>query len=96
MEELRGDMLGKFTCYKSNGSNAIDYAIVSGDLIKQVTYFSVLSSSVYSCHCPISFALETNSFQIDKECNNFLLQKPSDFIWNNEKKNLYKSFLNGK
>ena len=55
----RGDMLGKFTCYKSNGSSVIDYAIVSSDLMKQVTYFSVLPLSVYSCHCPISFALKT-------------------------------------
>ena len=49
----RGDMLGKFTCYKSNGSSVIDYAIVSSDLMKQVTYFFVLPLSVYSCHCPI-------------------------------------------
>ena len=90
----RGDMLRKFTCYKSNGSSVIDYAIVSSPLMKQVTYFSVLPLSVYSCHCPISFALKTKAFQIDKECNNFLLQKPSHFIWTNEKKNLYKSILN--
>ena len=90
----RGDVLGKFTCYKSNGSSVIDYATVSSDLMKQVTYFSGLPLSVYSCHCPISFALKTKAFQIDKECNNFLLQKPSHFIWNNEKKNLYKSILN--
>ena len=65
---IRGDSLGKFTCYKSNGSSVIDYAI--------------------------SFALKTTAFQTDKECDNFLLQKPSHFIWNNEKKNLYKSILN--
>ena len=88
----RGDMLGKFTCYKSNGSGVIDYAIVSSDLMKQTTYFSVLPLSVYSRQC--SFALKTKAFQIDEECNNFLLQKPSHFIWNNEKKNLYKSILN--
>ena len=62
--------------------------------MKQVTYFSVLPLSVYSYHCPISFALKTKAFQIDKECNNLLLQKPSHFIWNNEKKNLHKSILN--
>ena len=90
----RGDMFGKFTCYKSNGSSVIDYAIVSSDFMKQVTYFSVLPLSVYSCHCPTSFAFKTKAFQIDKGCNNFLLQKPSHFIWNNEKKNLYKSILN--
>ena len=90
----RGDMLGKFTCYKSNGSSVTDYATVSSDLMKQMTNFSVLPLSVYSCHCPISFALKTKVFQIDKECNNFLLQKPSHFIWNNEKKNLYKLILN--
>ena len=90
----RADMLGKFTCYKSNGSSVIDYAIVSSDLMKQATYFSVLPLSVYACHCPISSALKTKAFQIDKECNNFLLQKPSHFIWSNEKKNLYKSTLN--
>ena len=39
----------------------------------------------------MSFALKTKAFQIDKEYNNFL---PSHFIWNNEKKNLYKSILN--
>ena len=64
--------------------------------MKQVTYFSVLPFSVYSCHCPISFALETKAFQTDMQCNNFLLQKPSHFIWNNEKKNLYQSVLNEK
>ena len=89
----RGDMLGKFTCYKPNVSSVIDYAIVSSDLMKQVTYFSVLPLSVYSCHCPISFAFKTKSFQIDKECNNFLLQKISHFIWNNEKKNFIQIYF---
>ena len=56
--------------------------------MKKVTYFSVLPLSVYSCQCLILFALKTKAFQIDKECNNFLLQKPSRFIWNNEKKNI--------
>ena len=89
-----GDMLRKFTCSKRNGSSVIDYVIVSSDFMKQVTYFSVLSLSVYLCHCPFSFVSNTEAFQIDKECNNFLLQKPSYFIWNNEKKNLYRSILN--
>ena len=62
--------------------------------MKQVTYFSVLSLSAYSCHCPILFALKTKAFQKDKECNDFLLQKPYHFTWNNEKKNLHKSTLN--
>ena len=49
--------------------------------------------------CPLMslsnfICLKNKSFQIDKEYNNFLLQKPSHFIWNNEKKNLYKSILN--
>ena len=69
-------------------------SIVSSDLMKKVTYFSVLPLSVYSCHCLILFALKAKAFQIDKECSNFLLQKPSRFIWNNEKKNLQKSILN--
>ena len=90
----RRDLLGRYTCYKPNGASVVDYAIASNDLMKYVTYFSVLPLNFYSCHCPIAFALKTKTFSVDKNYSEFLRPKPDHFIWNTEKKSLYKSLLN--
>ena len=92
----RGDLLGRYTCYKPNGASVVDYAIASNGLMKYVTYFSVLPLNFYSCHCPIAFALKTKTFSVDKNYSDFLQSKPDHFIWNTEKKSLYKSLLNEK
>ena len=91
---VKGDLLGKFTCYKPNGASVVDYAILSNALIKHVIYFSVLPLSFFSCHCPISFAIKTNVFHTDENFNDFLLPKPPLFKWDSEKIAMYKSFPN--
>ena len=91
---MKEDLLGKFTCYKSNGASVVDYAILSNVLIKHVIYFSVLPLPFFSCHCPISFVIKTNVFHTDENFNDFLLPKPPHFKWDSEKIEMYKSFLN--
>ena len=91
---VKGDLLGKFTCYKPNRASIVNYAILSNALIKHVIYFSVLPLSSFSCHCPISFAIKTNVFHTDENFNDFLLPKPPHFKWDSEKIEMYKSFLN--
>ena len=62
--------------------------------MKYVTYFSVLPLNFYSCHYPIAFALKTKTFSVDKNYSDILQPKPDHFIWNTERKSLYKSLLN--
>ena len=45
---VKGDLSGKFTCYKPNGVSVDNYAILSNAPIKHVIYFSVL---------PLSFSM---------------------------------------
>ena len=91
-----GNLLGRYTCYKPNGASVLDYAIASNGLMKFVTYVSVLPLNFYSCHCPIAFALKTKTFSVDKNYSDFLQPQPDYFIWNTEKKSLYKSLLSEK
>ena len=42
----------------------------------------------------IAFALKTKTFSVDKNYSDFLQPKSGNFIWNTEKKSLYKSLLN--
>ena len=81
----RGDLLGRYTCYKPNGASVVDYAIASNGVMKYITYFSVLPLNLYSCHCPIAFAIKTKTFGVDKNYSDFLQPKPDHFIWNTEK-----------
>lgn len=48
-----GDMLGKFTCFTSNGSSVVDYAIVSESVLNSILYFNVsyFVPTLSDCHC---------------------------------------------
>ena len=82
-------MLGQFTFL-----NLMEQVPLIMSLLEDVVNFSVLPLSVFSSHCPIAFTIRTKVFKIDKNASHFLLPKPRVFIWNNEKINQFKLFLN--
>ena len=99
-----GDILGSYTCYKSNGKSVVDYCLVSPRIYRQVSSFIVNEFMPdLSDHCSITVAISTK--YICSSINNYsFLSKPSKVPWSNDisltfqgllqdKKNLKHSFL---
>ena len=55
-----GDTRGHSTSFQPNGNAAVDYALVSTDLLKNVSWFKVDSLTYHSDHCQISICLKLN------------------------------------
>ena len=59
-----GDTSGCYTCYSYVGKpSAIDYALVSDNLMKSIKLFHVEDPNLYSIYCPLSLVLKTRSFK---------------------------------
>ena len=57
-----GDLTGKKTCFKYNGSSVVDYVIISSGILNYVNYFIVNALEPHlSDHCSLSFALMLNT-----------------------------------
>jgi len=56
---MLGDSNGNFTCFKYNGTNVVDYIIMSEDLIQQTLNCKVSNviPCLSDCHCKVSFML---------------------------------------
>ena len=53
-----GDLTGKKTCFKYNGSSVVDHVIISSRILNYVNYFIVNDLEPHlSDHCSLSFAL---------------------------------------
>ena len=52
-----GDSTGSLTCFKYNGSSAVDYTLVHRTLFDSVLYFRVNDFTPYSDHCMITLCL---------------------------------------
>ena len=53
-----GDVTGKKTCFKYNGSSVVDYVIISSRIVRYVNYFIVNGLEPHlSDHYSLSFAL---------------------------------------
>ncbi len=89
----RGDSLGNFTCVKKNGSSLVDYTIVSQELLKYVSYFTVLRKLDFSDHRPILLYLNFNINIPDVEDHIPLADTPGKFTFNEESARLYKLAL---
>ena len=80
-----GDLEGKFTCHKYNGSSVDDLMISSAELYHKVKYFKVLDPVWYSDHCPILCSMKVNMCEsIDPEENTHVKPPPVRFKWNDE------------
>ena len=49
---VKGDLLGKFTCYQPNRASIVDYAVLSNALIKHVIYFHGFTSILFLVSLP--------------------------------------------
>ena len=55
----KGDRLGDFSCFTPNGVSSIDYVVVSEELLTEIMGFVVSPLKDWSCHCLISFILNS-------------------------------------
>jgi len=55
-----GDLSGKLTCHKYNGSSLVDYYIVNSEFLSKIQYLKVNDLSVFSDHCSLSCSISTN------------------------------------
>ena len=78
-----GDLNGRFTCHKYNGSSVVDYCLMSCHLYDTARYFKVHDPQFYSDHCPISVALNTRR-TIYNTNNDVLQPLPVKYIWDEE------------
>ena len=66
---MLGDLEGKLTCHKWNGSSTVDYGIVQHSLFKEIDFFKVYDLMGHlSDHCLISLGLKCN-FKATASCN---------------------------
>ena len=78
-----GDIEGKYTCHKYNGSSTIDYAITSHDIYPKILYFQVSDfiGSV-SDHCKISLMINSSFNPKTFSKDTSLEYMPPKFKWN--------------
>ena len=77
-----------------NGSSVVDYAIVSHNLYPLIKFFAVSNITEFSHHCPINFALEANTHNLDSTNVN-LVPHPDTSCWDGSlRKELVESFEN--
>ena len=78
-----GDIFGRFTCMRYNGSSVVDYMMVSKSLAASIHHFKVLNFTDISDHRPITCRL-TNCCQDLKTCqpNIKLSEQPTKYLWN--------------
>ena len=87
-----GDLNGKLTCFKWNGSSTVDYGIVHKDLLNKIEFFKVseLVGNI-SDHCPISFGFKC-SYKTTEFKHDIYPLKPN-FRWDDQSEFIYKSAL---
>lgn len=74
------DLLGKPTCITYNGCSAVDYTIVSNDLLSSVGFFKVSEFTALSNHCPIVCGLMSDC-KSELHCSSKLSELPGKYIW---------------
>ena len=79
-----GDLLGKYTCHKFNGSSTVDYVIVSESSYNKIPFLKVGDfDGSLSDHCSLSWALITD-FQLPQRRYNSYKPFPPKFTWKPE------------
>jgi hypothetical protein len=87
-----GDLSGKLTCHKWNGSSQVDYGIVHHSLLPMIQYFRVHDHLNHlSDHCKISLRLRISHFT--SRDNTQLVQLPTRFKWNDQSLDDFKGIL---
>ena len=68
-----GDLSGKYTCHKYNGSSTVDYFVMQTNLFPNVLSMKILDIPWFTDHCPLSLMFKlnpTNSKKIHKNNEN--------------------------
>ena len=83
-----GDSLGHFTCYTTNGSSTVDYAIVNDSLQSSVKFFCTSELNYLSDHVQIYIVLKCkiDKFEEINIHNASLLKIGKSFKWNEQSK----------
>ena len=90
---MLGDLEGKLTCHKWNGSSTVDYGIVQNSLFREIDFFKVYDLMGHlSDHCLISLGLKCN-FKATASCNSNIYKLEKNFKWDPQSKLIYKSTL---
>ena len=82
-----GDIKGKFTCHKYNGSSVVDFIATSYNLYPKINYFRVLDPVWFSDHCPIICSMEVRIYRNDAEIDSeyrSLQELPTKYKWDEE------------
>ena len=87
-----GDISGKYTCHKYNGSSVVDFIATSYNLYSKVKYFKVLEPVWFSDHCPLACSIEVrvhrNEAEIENEYSS-LQELPTKYKWEEEGARLF-------
>ena len=87
-----GDLNGKLTCFKWNGSLTVDYGIMHKDLLNKIEFFKVSELVGHiSDHCPISFGFKCSYKTSEFKHDIYPLQP--NFRWGDQSESIYKSAL---
>ena len=80
-----GDSMGYFTCHKHNGSSAVDYGMVSEEILSNILYFHVHRQlSSFTDHCQIALCLHKLKFKKSANETVSLKPLPRSFKWNED------------
>ncbi|KAL5258990.1 hypothetical protein ACHWQZ_G009453 [Mnemiopsis leidyi] len=76
-----GDIFGRYTCLKYNGSSVMDYTLVSSNIRQFVDYFKVLNFTNISDHRPTICCFKANLLPKAKKVNVSFSELPPKHIW---------------
>ena len=65
------DTQGRLTCHHYNGSSAVDWCLVSSEVLDSVLYFKVNEFLTLSDHCPITVGLIVQVLLLTRRLNYF-------------------------
>ena len=90
-----GDLHGKYTCIKYNGSSVVDYAVASAKLLHMhaISSFTVHDFTPLSDHCATSCTLLTSFFDNTNTQQAYLEPLPGKFVWDSEAINRYSTLI---
>ena len=84
---MAGDQKGAYTCYNRNGGkSAVDYALVTPDLLPQIHDFRVqeYNPMLSDTHCPITMSLKLRQVEVETDDEEEASISQTKFKWNEE------------
>ena len=76
-----GDIFGRYTCLKYNGSSVVDYTMVSSTIKQFVDHFKVLNFTNISDHRPTICRFKANIMPKANKVKISFSEPPSKYVW---------------